>query len=109
MFKKNQEVLSYVFFFLGIVVLGVYFAGIIPENTMLIVLGILGFAGVGALRDFVDSHGWKTWFSALMGIIGVLLNVFGVVPPDFLAKWLTFWGLLAGVGLTHAVKKANNG
>ena len=105
--SKKSELLSYVFFFLALVAVGVFVAGLIPESTMLVILGVFGFAGIGTLRDFVNSHGWKTWFSALMGIVGVLLQVFGVFTPDALAKWLTIWGLLASGGLVHAVKKAN--
>ena len=106
MFKKS-ELWSYASFFLALVAVGVFVAGLIPESTMLVILGVFGFAGIAALRQFVDSHGWKTWFSALMGFICVLLQIFGVFTPDALAKWLTIWGLLASGGLVHAVKKAN--
>ncbi len=106
MFKKS-EVLSYVFFFLALVSVAIFVAGLIPESTMLVILGVFGFAGIGALRDFVNSHGWKTWFSVVMGFVGVLLQVFGIFDADALAKWLTIWGLLASGGLVHAVKKAN--
>lgn len=102
----KKAILSIVFFVLGVVAVGLFVFGIFPESTMLVILGLLGFSGVGALRSFVDSHGWKTWFSALMGIIGSILEAFGVITPDQLALWLTTWGLIAGSGLVHAIAKA---
>ena len=103
---NRKELLSYVFFVLALAAVGVFVAGLIPESTMLVILGLFGFAGIGSLRSFVNSHGWHTWFSVIMGIVGVLLQTFGVFTPDALAKWLTIWGLLAGGGLVNAVKKA---
>ncbi len=105
MFKKS-EILSYVFFILGVVALGVYFAGIIPESTMLIVLGLLGFSGVATLRGFIDSSGYKTYIIIVFAVLGIVLEQFGVLTPDWLAKWLAFWGVLSGASMTHAVKKA---
>lgn len=102
----KKAVLAYLFFFFALVAVGAYVAGLIPESTMIVVLGVFGFSGIGALRQFVNVHGWKTWFSVAMGFVGVLLEVFGVFTPDALAKWLTIWGLLAGGGMAHALKKS---
>ena len=103
---NKKELLAYAFFILSVVAVGVFVAGLIPESRMLVILGVFGCAGIGALRSFVESHGWKTWFSVVMGFVGVLLEVFGVFTPDALAKWMAIWGLVAAAGITHAVKKA---
>lgn len=105
---KNKAVLSIAFFVLAIAAVGVYILGIIPESVMLVVIGVLGFSGVGALRSFIDVQGWKTWGSVALGVVGLVLYGFNVFTPDMLAKWMTFWGIAAFSGIAHAIKKFND-
>jgi hypothetical protein len=109
--QSNNQLLSYVFFAAGVVVVALNIAGIIADNMMLVLLSFFGFSGVAALRQFIEAQGWKTYFAAAMGIVGVIASVLlpSVVSPDVLQEWLLFWGLIAGIGFTHAIGKNQYG
>ena len=103
---SKKEILSYLFFTLGIVAVGFFTAGIIPIGTLTILLGLFGFSGVAALRSYIVSHGWKTWGSVFLGFVGIILAAVGVFTPIMLGQWLAVWGLTASIGVVHAIRKA---
>lgn len=104
----KSNILSYVFFALAVVAIAIYFLGFIPETVMLAAIGILGFSGVASVRTFIDSYGWKTKFIAAVGGLGILVQLFmpETVTPEFMARWLEFWGIISGVTITQAVVKS---
>jgi len=109
--KTKSPVFSYVFFAIAVVIAGAAFAGIIPTNVAEVLVGLFGFSGLAGLRAYIDSQGWKTYFSVVMGIVGIVIRfVFpDVFTPEELAQWLTFWGIAGAGALVHGVEKTKRG
>ena len=103
--KAKNGTMAILFFIVSAIAIALYTFGYLPESTALVVIGLFGFSGFGAVRAWLNGKGWKTWGSVILGVIGIVLEAFGVITPDQLAKWLAFWGTIAGVGIGHAVHK----
>lgn len=102
------KAMSYVLFGLAVIMVALNFLGFLSEPIMLTLVGLFGFSGVSALRAFINSQGWKTYFSAAMGVLGIVGQVLlpGAITPEVLMKWLSFWGMIAGVTTAQGVAKA---
>ncbi|NOY60292.1 MAG: hypothetical protein GXO75_15390 [Calditrichaeota bacterium] len=104
--KILGEKSTYIMFVLAVAVVFGWVTGYLSEEITVTLIGLLGFAGLAGLRQFIDSSGYKTYILAFLGVVGVLLQVFfDWFTPDMLGKWLMIWGLLGGATLTHAVAK----
>ena len=104
---SKSAIVSYVMFGVAIAVVAAnVLFGIIDQAVMLIVIGLLGFSGVAALRTFIDSTGYKTYVMLGLGVLAFALSQFGIITPEALKAWLSVWGLLTGGTVTHAIQKA---
>ena len=105
---KKYPFLVYVAFALAVVVAGAYFFGFISQGTAEVIISILGFGGLAGVRSWLDAKGWKTYFAAAMGFIGVVLRFLfpEMFTPTELAQWLAFWGIVGAGSLAHGIAKS---
>jgi len=83
--------------------------GFIGEGVLLTILGFVGFTGVGALRDWIDSQGYKTYVIVGLGLVGSIAMAIGWIDLNTFMAVLTLLGVGAAGTLTLAVKKAPAG
>ncbi len=104
---SDNPIVPYLFFGLGVLCVALYTVEVFNEFLLTALLGIFGFAGVAGLRQWIESQGWKTYFTTAMGVLGSLASFFApeIITPDRLAVWLGTWGIIAGMALTHAKQK----
>ena len=79
--------------------------GFIDESVMLLMLPAFGFAGLGAVRLFIEERGWKTLTSVVVGLVGIVALLFGWVTPLQAVNWFVTWAMVATASLTHAIAK----
>jgi len=102
----NSKSLTFIFFGLAVITIAVFILGYIPETTAIPILGLLGFSGFAAVRDWLNSQGWKTYAVVGIAVIGVIPYAIGWVTVEQLQLWFEVWGVL-GVGtLAHGTVKA---
>ena len=80
--------------------------GFISEPILFAILGLLGFSSVGAIRFFVESKGWKTYFVTGVGFLGSLALAFGYITPEAFLSWMALAGVGSASSLVHGYQKA---
>lgn len=105
----NSKILTIIASVLCVAVIIAFVLGYVGESIMLTILGFAGFSGVAALRDWIDSQGWKTYLMAGMGILGTIAMTLGWITPDVFIALLTLFGMGAAGTTIAAVKKVPAG
>jgi len=78
-----------------------------PEysNIAWSIAGIFGFGSIAALRQFINSNGWKTYVVSGITAIAGILSALEVIPPDVYKYWMGIAASLSGVTIQQAVRK----
>lgn len=80
--------------------------GYIEQSLMLTVLGFVGFGGVAAFRDWINSQGWRTYLLAGLGLAGTIAMTLGWITPEAFIGVLSLLGVGSAGALVAAGKKA---
>ena len=102
----NNPIFSYIGFTIGIVALGL---GVLkPEwaDYAWTVAGILGYGSVSLLRKKIDAEGWKTYGIFVVVGVGALLEIFGVLTPEFYQGLLIAFTPLTGITIQQSLAKS---
>ncbi len=70
------------------------------------IAGLFGFGSLAALRQFIDSKGWKTYVLGGITALAGILAAFGVITPNVYKAWLGIAATLGGITVQQALSKA---
>ena len=70
------------------------------------IAGLFGFGSLAALRQFIDSKGWKTYVVGGITALAGILSAFGVISADVYKAWLAIASTLGGITVQQALSKA---
>lgn len=68
--------------------------------------GLFGFGSLAALRQFIDSKGWKTYVVGGITALAGILSAFGVIDATVYRAWLAIAATLGGITVQQALSKA---
>jgi hypothetical protein len=102
---KNQYLVYVGFVVALIAALG---GAIYPEYAEIAwgIAGLFGFGSLAALRQFIDSAGWKTYVVGGITALAGVLSAFGVISTDVYKAWLGIAATLGGITVQQALSKA---
>jgi hypothetical protein len=93
-------------FILGAVVVAIHALGYIDESILMVIVGLLGFGGLAELRLYMETQGFKTYAVIVIGALGIAGLLTGYATPAQVGYWYSFWGIISGGTLAHAVAKS---
>jgi len=105
----NSKVLTIIAMVVCVGVIIANILGVVNEGVMLTVLGFLGFPGIAAFRDWINSQGYKTYIVVGLGLVGTIAMAVGWIDLNTFIAILTLLGVGAVGTLTAALKKAPSG
>ena len=105
----NSKVLTILAGIICLVAVIAFAMGFITESIMFTVLGFVGFGGIAAFRDWIDSQGYKTYVIVGLGLIGSIAMAMDFITLDVFIAILSLFGVGAAATLTSAVKKVPAG
>ena len=100
---------AYVGFAVGIVAMMAGVFGWFDPAIAWGLAGIFGFGGVAALRQYLESKGWKTYALVAINVVLSVLLALNVITPDVYAQLIAVFGGLTAVTVVQGVSKAKNG
>ena len=86
------------------IVTGVF--GWFPAEIVWGVAGFFGFGGIGALRNFIDSEGWKTYAAIIPPMVSGVLMLFNVIDLVTYQLLIAAFVPVTGATVTQGVVKA---
>lgn len=102
----NSKILTIVAAVVCVAVIVANVLGYIEQSLMLTVLGFVGFGGVAAFRDWINSQGWRTYLLAGLGLAGTIAMTLGWITPEAFIGVLSLLGVGSAGALVAAGKKA---